>query len=318
MPVFAAFFIIVWSGVWCIAAIPGNPCSIRMRSKVSVKRPALILSDVADVSGEDNILVSRLARMPLGTVNDVRLISRSEVVSLLRAAFPDAEVEVAGSDFARVTLSSRAPDPAEIAALLKAHLESVTPWRKEELEIRSLGNLEKVDLPLADVQLRVAGRGVPMNYRNFLVPVEAVLDGRLLRTFWVKADVRVRAQVVQIGKPVAYGSTLAAGDLREVVEDIENPGIDYVRKSAEAVGMTAKRGLTTGELLSRNFLKESSLVHSGETVRLLARSGRIVVSTLARALQNGKLGDRIKVRTLDSDRSITAVVTGRGEVQVAY
>ncbi|MBP1597045.1 MAG: flgA [Acidobacteria bacterium] len=318
MPVFAAIFITAWSGFWCLAAINGNSCSIRVRSEVAVRSPALTLADVADVSGKDDVLVSLLARMPLGTVSDVRLIRRSELVSLLTASFPDAVVDVAGADFVRVTLAKRPPDPAEIAVLLKAHLGSVTQWSEEELEIRSLGNLESVDLPAEGVELRVAGRRVPANYRGFLVPVEAVLDGRLLRTFWIKADVRVRARVVRIEKPVAYGSTLAAGDLREAVQDIENPGIDYVREIVEAVGMTARRGLGKGELLSRNSLKESSLVRSGETVRLLARSGSIVVSTLARALQNGKLGDRIKVRTMDSDRSITAVVIGRSEVQVAY
>ena len=152
----------------------------------------MILFDVADVSGEDLSFVSVLAWMSLGAVSGVRLISRSEIESLFCATFPDAELEVAGADFTRVTLSMKTPDPAEISALLKAHLESVTPWRQEELEIFSLGNLENVDLPPGGVELRVAGRGAPMNYSNFLVPVEAVLDGRFLCIFWVKADVRVR------------------------------------------------------------------------------------------------------------------------------
>ena len=83
------------------------------------------------------------------------------------------------------------------------------------------------------------------------------------------------------------------------------------------IGTTAKRALGTGELLKRDWVNEINLVHSGDTVRLVSQGSAICVTTLARALQNGKIGDRIKVRNLDSDRAIAAVVTGQGEVRVA-
>ena len=109
--------------------------------------------------------------------------------------------------------------------------------------------------------------------------VEAILDGKVLRAYWVKADVRVRARVVQVAKPVPYGAVLRAEDLREAVCEIEDPRADYVRTSGEAVGMTAKRALAPGDLLNRNWLNESRLVRNGETVRCLEQSGGIRITT---------------------------------------
>jgi flagella basal body P-ring formation protein FlgA len=122
--------------------------------------------------------------------------------------------------------------------------------------------------------------------------------------------------VVQVAKPVAFRGILKAEDLREQVCDIEDPRAEYFRTMAEAIGKTAKRALGPGELLSQTFVDEVSLVRNGETVKLLVESGSLRMTAQVRALQNGKLGDAIKVRNTDTDRVITAVVTGRGEVRV--
>jgi flagella basal body P-ring formation protein FlgA len=110
---------------------------------------------------------------------------------------------------------------------------------------------------------------------------------------------------------------LSSGDLAERVCEIEDPRSEYFRHIDAAAGMIAKRALAPGEMLTSNCVEAASLVHNGDTVRLVALSNGIQVSTLARALQNGKLGDRIKVRNIVSNRAITAVVTGLGEVRVA-
>jgi flagella basal body P-ring formation protein FlgA len=294
-------------------------CTVWLREQVSAKSASLVLADIADLSGADEGLTAQLARMPMGSVVDVRLLSRSEVLSRIQSVVPKpGAVLVTGAEATRVTVATRTPEAAELAAILKTHLASVSPWREEEIEIRAIDNLQGILLPQGDVQLRVAGRGMPANLQSALMSVEATLEGKVLRAYWVKADVRVRARVVQVAKPVPYGVALRAEDLREAVCEIEDARADYVRNSGEAVGMTVKRALGPGDLLNRNWLNENRLVRNGETVRCLGQNGGIRVTTLARALQNGKLGDRIRVRNIDSDRTITAVVTGQGEVRVLH
>jgi flagella basal body P-ring formation protein FlgA len=292
-------------------------CTVWLREQVSAKSVSLVLADIADLSGSDEALTAQLARLPMGSVVDVRLLSRSEVLSRIQSMVPNpGAVLVTGAEATRVTVATRAPEAAELASVLKAHLAAVSPWLEEEIEIRAIENLQGILLPPGDVRLRVAGRSVPANLQNALMSVEVTLEGKVLRTYWVKADVRLRASVVQVAKPVPYGAALRAEDLREVVCEIEDARADYVRQSAEAIGLTAKRALGPGDLLNRNWLQEDRLVLHGETVRCLGQSGGIRITMLARALQNGKLGDRIRVRNIDSDRTITAVVTGHGEVRV--
>lgn len=315
----AAMFVVLTCYALAAASLTAASYTVSLRTQALVKSTTLVLGDIADLSGEDEALVAKLARMPLGSVTDVRLLRRSEVLPLIRGFFPDlGNVSVTGAEFTRVSVATRTPEAAEIAAILKAHLAAVSSWREDEIEIRSIDNLKAMELPQGDIRLRVISRGTPSNYRSMLVLVEAVLDGKPLRTFWVKADVRVHAQVAQVARPVPYGRALQADDLHEVLCEVEDPRADYIHDCAEAVGMTAKRALAPGDLLNRSWVTEVRLVRNGEMVRLLAQNGSVSISVLARALQDGRLGDRIKVRNVDSDRALTAVVIGRGEVRITH
>lgn len=315
----AAMFVVLTCYAIAAANLAAEPYTVCLRTQALVKSTTLVLADIAELSGEDEALVTKLARMPLGSVADVRLLRRSEVLSLIRSFFPGLEnVSLTGAEFTRVSVATRTPEAAEIAAILKAHLAAVSSWREDEIEVRSIDNLKAMELPLGDIRMRVVSRGKPSDYRKMLVLVEAVLDGKPLRTFWVKADVRVHAQVAQVARPVPYGRALQADDLHQILCEIEDPRADYIRDCAEAIGMTAKRALAPGDLLNRSWLAEVRLVRNGEMVRLLAQNGSVSISVLARALQDGRLGDRIKVRNVDSDRALTAVVIGRGEVRLSH
>lgn len=58
------------------------------------------------------------------------------------------------------------------------------------------------------------------------------------------------------------------------------------------------------------------MVRRGDTVRLVAVRDSVSLTVLARALQDGKLGEQIRVQNLDFNRPVTAQVTGEREVRV--
>ena len=98
--------------------------------------------------------------------------------------------------------------------------------------------------------------------------------------------------------------------------DIADARVACLRKPEEAIGLIARRTLSPGDPLTRESLANPFLVRSGDTVRLrLERSG-IRLAVLARAEQDGKLGQFIRIWSLDFSRPLKAQVVGRGEVKV--
>jgi flagella basal body P-ring formation protein FlgA len=300
-----------------VAAAEVAACTVRLRSSAEVASVNPVLGDVADVRGSDESVVGKLAQLALGPVIDPRLFTRADIQKRIRDAFPDrAPCEISGSDYLRVSLAGRTPDREEIAALLRAHLAGVTSWHEDEIEIRSIENLKAQSLPVGEVQVRITARGIPANFHRLVLPVEISIGGRVARTFFIVADARIRARVVETTRPMSFRTVLSESDLREVVREIEDPRAAYVRSISEAVGMVVKRALREREILTRRSVDAASLVRNGDTVRLTVQINGIQVAAMGRALQDGKLGQRIKIRNLDSDRSLVAEVTGQREARI--
>jgi flagella basal body P-ring formation protein FlgA len=86
---------------------------------------------------------------------------------------------------------------------------------------------------------------------------------------------------------------------------------------ARAIGQRAKRFIPTGSVIDPETLESVPLVTRGQLVTLTSVSGSVRVVTTAKAMQNGLLGDVIRVRALNRDRvELEAVVLGPGEVRV--
>jgi flagella basal body P-ring formation protein FlgA len=92
--------------------------------------------------------------------------------------------------------------------------------------------------------------------------------------------------------------------------------LSYARDPQEILGKVSRRGLLSGDLLDRDTFTEPLLVHNGETVRLRLEREGIMLTSLAKAAQDGRLGQFIRVRSLDFSTLLKVQVTGRAEVKM--
>ena len=84
----------------------------------------------------------------------------------------------------------------------------------------------------------------------------------------------------------------------------------------ELVGMSARRALRAGEPVPLGDLRAPIAVLRGDAVAMVMRSGPMTLTARGRAIEDGAVGDVIRVMNSDSSRTIHAVVTGANSVQV--
>lgn len=291
--------------------------TVVLRSRSEIRVPDLRLADVAAVTGQDPVLVNRLLSLPLGTVRAERTWSLEEMSSLIRrAAGDEAGIEIRGPVAVCVTPALRPLAEEELAGLVRSYLSEITPWNTAEIVIRSVEWPGGTGIPQSGATLRVAAASAPSSFAGMLLPIEVTWGGLPFQTFWLKACAGVHAAVVRVTRRIPYRSVLDGQDLEEAACEIRDPRTQYVRSLTDAAGTVAKRTLTPGELLKVTFIEGRDLVKNGDTVRLVVQLDSIRVTTQARALQRGKLGDCIRIRNLDSGQALKAVVTGPGAVRV--
>lgn len=84
-----------------------------------------------------------------------------------------------------------------------------------------------------------------------------------------------------------------------------------------AVGMQARRQLRAGQPLKTADLAKPDLVTRDQTVTLIYQAAGLYLTIRGKALEGGTEGDVINILNLQSKRTVSGVVTGRGQVSIS-
>jgi flagella basal body P-ring formation protein FlgA len=297
-----------------------GPIVINLKEQAIVQSDSIVLKDVAFLQGTDSSRLEKLGQTPLGAAPPFGVtstLSRQQIIELLqKTAGVIPESSFSGAAIVQIKLKGRPAESEEIARLLKSYLAKTTNWKESEIEIQFIANLEGIELPPRGAYLQVSSR-LPITGRGkILFPLEAVQDGQILRRFWTTVGIRIHAEIMTAAKAIRPGMTVASDDIVLSQADISDINATYLRTQDEILGKISNRNFSPGDPLTREAFSNPFLIKHGETVQLrLERSG-LVLTALGRAEQDGRLGQIIRVRSLEFSTPINAQVTGKAEAKI--
>lgn len=118
----------------------------------------------------------------------------------------------------------------------------------------------------------------------------------------------LRAYVV-VERIVYPGQTIAAGNvaIRQHTRAIPDD-FPVVRTRADLAGMVAARTLLPGRAIAPDMLRAPFAVEQGATIAVDLRQGALSITMRAVALEDGAIGDTIRVRNARNGRTVCATV----------
>ena len=123
-------------------------------------------------------------------------------------------------------------------------------------------------------------------------------------------------EVVVTRHPIVRGQALRAADLALSETDVSRLHKAYFTRIDDVVGLRSKRAVRAGQTLHAGLLRREQLVKRGAQVQIVADTGGLYVTMRGKALADGGLGDRIRVKNLNSGRVVSGTVRGRGVIEV--
>lgn len=142
----------------------------------------------------------------------------------------------------------------------------------------------------------------------------AVRTGAAVPAPLVKAETPEEGpMVVTLARSVEKGAVLGLDDLTLAPAGARTPDGIFT-DPADVVGRRTRATLGEGKPVLLRQLEPVWLVARGNPVVLMAAAGGLAVSAPAEALEDGGMGDVIRVTNLSSGREVKAVVTGRNTV----
>lgn len=133
-----------------------------------------------------------------------------------------------------------------------------------------------------------------------------------------RVEVSLMLPVWVMAQSMPAGHLLVEGSLMEKIIDVSRLQRSFIASNEPLLGAKSRRQLKMGQLVSDIDLQQHWTVRRGEEVLITAVQGEFSASTRAEALNNGMVGDAIKVRNRSSGKEVQAWVTGKGEVETRF
>lgn len=135
-------------------------------------------------------------------------------------------------------------------------------------------------------------------------------------TLFVPVRVSILKTVLVARRALVRGHKLNSDDIYPLEMDAQKLKQGYFTDPNDLIGLICKHDINPDSPLNPHNIELAKMVRRGEQVTITASDDNLTVSVEGVALNEGILGESIKVKNLSSKRIIDAQVSGRKKVKV--
>lgn len=297
--------------------------TVRLHASATVARDAVTLGDVAEIEGADRERVERLRDLPLGRVGrggTFVALRRGDIArwACMKRGLCGQDVAWAGARRVEVRGPSPVVSRAALVEVARQALESALAPLGARLSIEAMEATDGVEVPAGDVVF--SARPLPAGtapYRHMTVWVDARVDGRVVRAVPVQFKVAATVPAWVARDEIPAGARVSAAAFVPGEADLAvSPG-EQPRRRAETFTdagdvLLVRHALRPGQPLTAANSGPVPLVARGETALLRMKSSLIELESRVDVLQDGYLGQTVRVRAGNAGGTLMAKVTGAG------
>jgi flagellar basal body P-ring formation protein FlgA len=310
-----------------LAVLPGAVlCAqihIELLPAVNVGHGAVSLGDVARLTTEDHATLKRFMTLPLGhapRAGAEAAITRATLAQWVASRLGHPAGEISWSGAAEVTVRSASSEVrgALVEQVARSALSGWLAQRTSRHHLEAVLPQRDFVVPAGQVELSV--RGLPES--DSMLPrqrvwVDVRVAGEFVRS--VPVDFAVNAYrdawVVPVGLARGAVVTPEAMQRKEVdVARVEHRGAALATASTD--DLRTRRTLAAGEVLAARDVERVPAVARGQRITVLSRNGGLELQASAEALQDGQVGQKVRVKTTGAQEPVLALVVAPGRVEV--
>lgn len=132
----------------------------------------------------------------------------------------------------------------------------------------------------------------------------------------VPVTISIYKNVLVAARTLQKGDILTEVDIKLAKHDLAGLAYGYFETKSTGIGLKVKKRALAGDVLTPAMLKKPQVIKRGQKISILAQTGSVEVRMMGEALNNGAIGDRIKVINLKSRQKLDAFVVTSAEVKV--
>ena len=318
---------------------------IQFKPTVQCDTATVTLGDVAEITGQQANTLKEIPLFPAPIAGGQRTVSATQIrdmlgnhgVSSLDNTFTGVgQITIKGPNKS-ATAKNKKNAEDDLTETLRNYLnrcttdgtpENAIPW---SLKLQLTPEQVKAFAEGGKIIGMYGGKNPLIGRQEFQAELQGVNpeSGRrnLVRFF---ADIELPPKIIVAKRSLQRGKILNENDIRVIYRD-DIKGNDYYSDPHDVIGKAAASNIRDGAILTSQAVQKPTLIRKGEMVTVNAKAGGIIVTTTAKALDDGGLGDlialeqqlkpkqekgRAAVRSMKEDSTFVARVCDIGTVEV--
>ena len=151
---------------------------------------------------------------------------------------------------------------------------------------------------------------------DVIIPVQVYVDIKEAEKIFLRAKVEVWMDIVVASKKLSKKTLITEDDVKLASKDVGGLPKRFFLDESKVIGKELVSSIGEGIVLQDWMVRVPPLVSKGGEVELMAAVGDLSATASGIAMEDGYLGDKVKVRNVDTKREVSGMVSSTGEVSV--
>lgn len=299
------------------SAFAAPVATVTVRATSEIVAATFTLGDLITIKSSDKTAISKIKEVSMGyspLPGKSRTIYRDRILTAIRrAGYDDTKIKLSCPEEITVTRGSATVSADELLGLIREYVLN-TGIFQTNIEIEFANKLSDINVPKGNLDTRVKSSNLRIRKGKNTIPVELVVDEKIVSTVYVMVNIKVFADVLIATQAIDRSSVVDSANTTFKTIEVTNMSDDYIT-SLPNNALEATTSIMSGSIIRKNSVTQPPVVRSGDSVLVLVTSGDIKISEKGLAAQDGRLGDQIKVK-LDGNREVSGKVTAPGLVEI--
>lgn len=308
------FIFFLLAGVFPVAAL-----EVVFQPNATVSGATVRLSDIAVISpaGDAANLLGRHLVTTAPAAGRTRGLKAVSIISSMRHIPETENVFWKGSDTITVKREGIHIGKDQLQQIIAGYLQqNLAKLPRAEIRFTSMRAPSELMLPVGELTWKVTP-SKPEIIGSSSFSILFKVDGKTVKNCTVRGKLEALADVVTAKVNLRRGEIILPDQIKMTrlnLAELENP-----YQSPELVlGMEVTRTIRAGRVIDQRHVVPPPVIKKGELVKIFASKGHLRISTTGIAKTDGRSGDIIRVKNINSNKLIHCRVDAPGFVSVEF
>lgn len=288
--------------------------------RVTVVDDDILLGEAADITGVSDEVKADLAMRKLGRSprpdNEIHLARSQVEAKLYNAGVDPAQFQLEIPDTVTFYRKASIVKGSDMLEFAKDYLERHIVWGGGQVRVEFTKAPSDITLPYGTVTFGAVLDHSPDQGGARSFRIDIFLDGEKQRTQSMSSYLEIYGETLVAAQDISVGTYLSDTDV-----ELKEVRLDQLRRGAltdpdEAIGKKARRGIRSGEEITRGALDVDPDIEANAIINLVISGEGFVISARGKALEKGFKGDLIRVITLGNRKVLEGVIIDSSTVEI--